>query len=71
MITAVFILVILALKDMLPLFKEKEKKIKDIISCVAIFILTLIFTVLVTSGVKIPSPMLLLDKLFKSVGLSY
>lgn len=69
MIFIILILIIVFIIDIVPLFKEKKKK--DFILCAMLFVISLTIITLMNAGVKVPSPMLALHKLFKSLGLAY
>lgn len=69
MIFIAVIFLYIALRDLLPLFREK--KMRELALVGALFVFALAYSILQYRRFPIPSPMLLLDSLFKSVGLSY
>lgn len=55
--------------DFLPLWKKKEDP--EIITFVVFFLLTLVVAFFVFNNLELPSPLLILDKWLKGIGLSY
>lgn len=55
--------------DFVPLIKKKQKG--EIITFSVFFVLSLVIVILILQEIEIPSIMLLLDEVLKSVGLSY
>jgi hypothetical protein len=61
--------VIIALIDFPPL--ARKKKTRELVALGVLFAAAFVFAALEVLQVPVPSPMLLLDSLFKSMGLSY
>lgn len=69
MIFVIILMAGIALMEGPPLLRGKNKR--HIISYAVIYAFTLAISLLLAAGKELPSPMIILDKLFKSIGLSY
>lgn len=65
----IVVLAVVLLIDLPPLVKNKKPR--ELIVFLVIFVLTTALSVLLVLDIPVPSPMLVLDDLLKSVGLSY
>jgi hypothetical protein len=69
MILTVLVFIVMLVINLPPLIKKRELKMLIIYGC--IYTTALVLCILLTLEVKIPSPLVLADSLFKSLNLSY
>lgn len=69
MILMLILMAGIAIIEVPPLLREKNKR--HIISYAVLYIFTSTVVLLLAAGKKLPSPLIYLDKLFHSIGISY